>query len=186
MSLEAIRLRIQTPTEHVWPGRGFYQRDEDSLYVQVGPFESHRRCFSFIESPGVRLDIDRDGRLMFIEVAVPRRRWRIDTKLISPVAPLSADIRWLDFRRMIRSPRLVVSPSGNLLAIHFSDRPVAQSMLVADSVIVQAAADSSLAAIQVTEIADDFAGIKLASFRRRIRRDMESVDSTRHYNRLPA
>ncbi len=38
MSLSEIQLRIDTPTGPTKAGRGFYQLDEESLFVQIGQF----------------------------------------------------------------------------------------------------------------------------------------------------
>ncbi len=35
-TIESIALKIDTPTGEITPGRGFYQLEEDALYVQVG------------------------------------------------------------------------------------------------------------------------------------------------------
>jgi hypothetical protein len=186
MSLDSIRLRIQTPIECVPPGRGFYQKDEDSLYVQVGPFADHHRYFSFLESSDVRLDIDKEGRLVFAEVSLPRRQWKTDHNLVPPATTVPSDIRWLDFRQSIPSPILVSDPSRKILQIRFSDRPAIHSALVADSIIVQSTSEQTLAAIWITEIIDDTAGIKLSAFRRAVRRAQEHPESKSPYLRLPA
>ena len=104
MTVERIRLRIATPIEPVMPGRGFYQLEEDALYVQVGLFSSGRRFYSFLESSNVLFDFDRLGRLIFMEVRVPRRRWEVDTTLEVPAIVQPADIRWLNFRDTIDHP----------------------------------------------------------------------------------
>ena len=85
MAAQAIKLRISTPTEPIPPGRGFYQLEEDSLYVQIGLFSRDRRFFSYLESKNTRLDFDREGRLIFIEVDLPRRQWPVDLQLTRPV-----------------------------------------------------------------------------------------------------
>ena len=109
MTVERIRLRIATPIEPVMPGLGFYQLEEDALYVQVGLFSSRRRFYSFLESRNVLFDFDRLGRLIFMEVRVPRRRWQIDATLQAPAVAQPADIRWLNFRDTIIEPRLTAN-----------------------------------------------------------------------------
>ena len=84
MPVKAAELRITTPTGPTSPGRGFYQIEEDRLFVQIGLFEPERRFFSFLDAKRVRLDLDRKARLIFIDVWLPRRHWTINTTCTSP------------------------------------------------------------------------------------------------------
>jgi hypothetical protein len=104
MALTRLRARIETPTRTVAPGRGFYQLEEDVLSVQLGPFAGQRQCFSSLESDLVRLDMDRWGRLIGLEVFTPRRQWPV-TDPEPPRIAEPADIRWLDFRESIAARR---------------------------------------------------------------------------------
>lgn len=79
MAIESIKVRVSTPTEHLLLGRGFYQVDDGTLFVQIGPFQHSRHFFSYLESESVRIDIDCEGRPIFIEVGLPRQRCRFQT-----------------------------------------------------------------------------------------------------------
>lgn len=186
MPLEAIKLRIQTPIEWSAPGRGFYQRDEESLYVQVGLFSEQHRFFSYIESQSVRFDLDKDGRLVFIEVSAPRRQWQIDPHFCPPSASVQADIRWLNFRAAVPSPRLLTDSIASRLAIRFGELPPAGSFLLAESIIVEFTRENCLVAIWITDIVDDVAGLKLAAFRRAIRAEGDRKAPQWPAQRLPA
>ncbi len=171
MAAQAIKLRISTPTEPIPPGRGFYQLEEDSLYVQIGLFSMDRRFFSYLESTNTRLDFDREGRLIFIEVDLPRRQWPLDHRLTRPVVAEAADIRWLDFRRAISDPSLAANTNRTTLALRFDAAAPTQNYYLSESVILQANNRHELCAILIDDIADDLAGHEIAAFRKDCRAD---------------
>jgi hypothetical protein len=164
MRSEPLKLRILTPAQGPVPGRGFYQLDEDSLYVPVGPPEQHRRFFSFLESEQVRLDMDKDGRLLFIEVSSGRHTWTVVDELPLPTDTPPADVRWLDYRSSIPNPRLLCDQSRQTLLIKFSDALPSRHVLLAESVILTSDRQDHLVSILVTDIVDDVAGRSIARF----------------------
>ena len=169
MAINTAKLRISTPTEPIPPGRGFYQLEEESLYVQVGIFTRNRRFFSYLQSDEVSLDFDREGRLIFIEVAVPRRSWQVTPRLQKPSRAEIADIRWLDFRESIATPSLQTPADRSALRLRFSNRTPTQNYFLAESVILQVCENNLLGAIWVDDIVDDMAGREIASFRKNCR-----------------
>ncbi len=166
MTIQSARLRISTPTEPLMPGRGFYQLEEDALYVQIGPFAPQQRFFSYLESSSVSLEFDRNARLIFIEVTRPRRNWAVSDKLVFPSEVEPADLRWLDFRETMPEPQLTSNAIKTLLHLRFGERPPARGFRVADCVIVQADSDDCLSDIWVDRIEDDLAGQEIAAFRK--------------------
>ena len=169
MALKALRVRISTPTEPILPGRGFYQVEEDSLHVQIGPFSKKRRFFSYLESENVRFDIDRQGRLIFIEVVLARRHWQVAPRIIPPRVVEAADIRWLDFRASVGDPVLVSADDKNVLVLRYSSAASLRNYYLAESVLAQVDDNNKLAAIWITDIGDDLAGQKIAAFRKKMR-----------------
>jgi len=156
------------------PGRGFYQLEEDALYVQIGMFDPRYRFFSYLESQSVQLELDRQARLIFIEVTQPRRHWEVSDDLQFPQAAEVADLRWLDFRDTIREPRLSTNHSRSLLHVQFSSRLPLRNFYLTRDVIAQLDASDRLAAIWINDIEDDLAGRAIASFRKRCRREAAS------------
>ncbi|MEW6050038.1 MAG: hypothetical protein AB1644_03110 [Candidatus Zixiibacteriota bacterium] len=167
MRVDKLQVRIETPTGENIPGRGFYQRDEESLYVQIGQFDPAHRFFSFLDGDPVRLDLDKEGRLVFIEVAVPRRAWRVESGLVPPLAVLPRDVRWLDFRGRIGLPVVSTNLERSIVKLVLSQEPPAQTIALADSVLLEISAEQTAVAIWVTEIVDDLAGREIAAYRRR-------------------
>jgi hypothetical protein len=164
-----IKLRIASPTELFMKGSGFYQLEEDALYVQLGQTDADSRFFSFIEAPNMRLDLDRTGRLLFIEVNAGRHTWIVDDDLRPPPSIGYADIRWLDFRREIAAPALSCNATKTSLCIQFSDLPITRSYCLAQSVIVRTTSEDCLASLIITDIVDDLAGQEIAAFRKELR-----------------
>lgn len=166
MAIESIKVRVSTPTEHLLLGRGFYQVDDGTLFVQIGPFQHSRHFFSYLESESVRIDIDREGRPIFIEVGLPRQRWQLLPGFQMPPAVEAADLRFTDFRKTIGQPTLLASPNRSSLLIRFDRSTRSRCYHLADSVIAQVSDDGELMAIWVMDIVDDFAGQQLAAFRK--------------------
>jgi hypothetical protein len=168
--LTAINLKIDTPTGEVTPGRGFYQLEEDSLYVQIGEFGHNRAFFNYLESDSARFDIDKSGRLTLIEVPVSRRLWTVDPHLAAPTIAEPADVRWLDFRTPICEPELITNERLTSLLIRFSSNGAPNWYRIAEAVFLRADQNSHLAAIMITGIEDDLAGQQIAAFRRKTNR----------------
>lgn len=171
MTVQAAQLRVSAPTEPIVPGRGFYQLEEDILYVQIGLFSRSRRFYSWLESPTVRLELDREGRLIFIEVDKPRRQWPTDENLEPPRRAEIADIRWLDFRQPIPDPDLRTNPRRTVLRISFSEQPGSNAYYLAQEVILETDEGRRPTAIWICRIEDDLAGQEIGAWRKRCRKD---------------
>ncbi len=174
MSVSALKLRINTPTGEPLPGRGFYQLEEESLYVQIGQFSRKHRFFSYLESEQVRLDLDKEGRLLFIEVSCPRLHWKVDDRVKPPTRTVPADIRWLDFRKCMDNPELLTDRHHTLLLLRFLHQFPVRNYHLAKSVIVDVTNEDLLAAIWVSDIVNDMAGQKIAEFRKKSRFSQEA------------
>jgi hypothetical protein len=191
MTLKSISLRIDSPTAAVLPGRGFYQLEEDSLFVQVGEFSEERRFFSYLESESerVRFDIDREGRLMLIEVDLPRRRWTVVPDLSIPTIAETADIRWLDFRERMVDPEILTDERRSIAMLRFVESSSWRWYKLTDSVLLQVDANSQLMAVIITSIDDDFAGRELAAFRkwlkRRVKREHTGKRRSDRFHQTP-
>lgn len=164
-TIESIALKIDAPTGEITPGRGFYQLEEDALYVQVGAYSKRQRFFNYLESDWVRFDIDKEGRLIFIEVSLPRRRWELSTQISPPTIAEPADIRWLDFRARMTEPRLLTNKKQTHLLIDFMSHHTWRWFTLAERVFVQVDDENRLAAVMVADIEDDLAGTQIAAFR---------------------
>lgn len=177
--MQSPKLRISTPAGFFLSGRGFYQLEESSLYVQINPVTSDSRFFSYLEADNVRLDLDRNGRLIFIEVNAGRHTWKVLDDLKLPSSIGYADIHWLDFRERMPNPRLITNPDKTMICIQFSEEPVTASYFLADTVLVQTHGESLLSSIMVTDITDDLAGQEIAAYRLEVRKQIEESNKRR-------
>ena len=166
MSLEKIKLQISTPTEPIPAGRGFYQLEDDCLFVQIGQFISKRSFFSYLEADKIHFDIDKTGKLIFFELEIPRRQWEKVKSLKNPKIIEPADIRWLDFRQQIVSPVLYTDKLQSKLKIQFQENGSSYNYYLGKSIIAEVNKHNELTAIWITDIIDDFAGREIRSFRR--------------------
>ncbi len=165
---QAPRLQVYAPTNGIMPGWGFYQLEDDTLYVPIGAPKG-RHFFSYIESEYVRLDLDKMGRLLLFEVDFPRRRWTTIDDMKIPTGGVSADLRWLDFRETIKTPEILTDDLRQTLQLRFSRHTPSQTYNLADEIILQADEDDRVVSIFVSLIYDDLAGQGIKHFRQQIR-----------------
>lgn len=166
MTLIAPKLQVSPPTGPLRPGRGFYQLEEDALYVALADYPQAARYFSSIESDIARFDLDLKGRLMTIEVNLPRRRWPVDESIAYPMQATEADIRWTDFRQSMVAPSIVTDAKRQNLMMRFSNQPPTASHYLADRIFCQIDSDQTLIALWITDIIDDIGGNEIRDFRR--------------------
>jgi hypothetical protein len=178
-TIESIALKIDTPTGEVTPGRGFYQLEEEALYVQVGEYSKRRRFFNYLESDWVRFDIDKSGQLVFVEVGLPRRRWELGAQVSPPRIAETADIRWLDFRACVAEPRLLTNKKQTNLLIDFKSQHDWRWLTLAEKIFLQADSENRLTALMIADIEDDLAGEQIAAFRKQIG-EKRPIRHTRH------
>lgn len=182
--MQPPKLRISTPAGFFLSGRGFYQLEESALYVQISQVTPDSRFFSYLEADNCRLDLDRNGRLIFIEVNAGRHTWKVVEDLVLPKSIGYADIHWLDFRERIDNPEIFTSPDKTMICLQFSREPVTASYFLADTVLVQTHGDNLLTAIIVTGITDDLAGQEISAYRKEVRKQMEEAAKRRDSSTL--
>lgn len=166
MTVSQLKLIISTPTGPIAPGRGFYQLEEDALYVQVGPFSQSHKFFSYLESDNVSLSFDKTGHMTFIEANLPRRRWKVTNELNIPISPALADIRWFDFRDSMVEPEILTNPEQTAICISFSDNKTERSCYLGERVIIGLDRNETAVSIWIDEIIDDLAGQEISAFRK--------------------
>ena len=162
-----LKVVINAPTRPKQPGRGFYQLEEDALFVPIGVYASDRRFYSFIESEHVRLDCDKGGDLLFIEISLPRKAWQLNGPFTPPHHAAAANLRWLDFRAQMPNPEVLTDKDRSMACIKFSDAPSSVAYQLAESVIVEVSADLHVCRIWITQIVDDTGGREISDFRKK-------------------
>jgi len=177
MKLPALRVKIDTPAGQIARGRGFYQLEEDELYLPVEYSEGPGKFFSFLESDDVILHLDREGRLIFVEITRPRRHWRSRSNLVVPEEAERADIYFTDFRSWFGNPALICDPCRENLLIRFSRGPAAKNYILAENLIAQVDHSCHLVAIWARDFTDDMAGRKILRWRKSIREGLKALKS---------
>jgi len=170
MSLKSLNVRVSTPTELIPCGRGFYQLEEESLYLPVEYPGDSARFFSYLDSSYLSFHIARDGRLIFIDLSLPRRRWPLIDNFVPPEQAAPADIRFLDFRTRFIEPSYHCDHKRENLLIRFGRGPAEHNYYLAENMIAQINSDNKLVAIWIKDIVDDLAGREILEWRNYIRR----------------
>ncbi|MCP4705112.1 MAG: hypothetical protein GY865_10920, partial [candidate division Zixibacteria bacterium] len=168
MSITTPEIQTRTPASQkgkIPSGRGFYQLEEESLYLPVEYPSNQKRFYSYLDSDTVSLHFDRAGRLIFIEVNIPRRRWNIKNDFVPPEIADSDEARFLDFRKSLIDPKVFCDKGKKHLLILFDNQPAKHNIYLAKNLIAQVTSSGFLTAIWVTDIIDDMAGQKIASWR---------------------
>jgi hypothetical protein len=154
--MSPLQLLVATPLQPIPRGLGFYQIEEQSLFVQLGGIFDTQRFYSYIDSPISRFDIDRRGRLLFFEINAPKQRWQVTDRPLIPQIVEPADIRWLDFRRKIQRPELLTNRTNSVLKLQFSEELPHYNYYL-------------------SAIVNDSAGRKIAAFRRLLNGKVSAV-----------
>ncbi|MEW5925805.1 MAG: hypothetical protein AB1746_17630 [Candidatus Zixiibacteriota bacterium] len=168
MPVKAPKIRVSAPTGVIPSGRGFYQLEEEELYLAVEYPDERPRFFSFLEAKDLSFHLDQEGRLIFIELFLPRRRWQAKQDLVIPERAEPADLRFLDFRETIDNPVVLCDRKRQNLMIRFSRGPAANNYFLAQNLIVQLNTSYRIVALWVSDIIDDFAGRELYSWRKEV------------------
>ena len=183
----SLKVSVATPIQPIPYGCGFYQTEEEALYIQLGGIFGSQRFFSFIDSSISRFDLDRQGRLLFFELACPKRRWQVVEEIMMPEVVEPADIRWLNFRKKIKEPELFTDKNHSKLLIKLSDEEPVNNYYLSHSIILQVSKNNLATRILINEIIDDTAGKKIAEFRRQLSGKKSAAEPDRSIgSNLPA
>jgi hypothetical protein len=185
-----IKVTIHTPAEVLYFSRGFYQVEEDSLYVPIFP---GGRFFSYLDSPQLTLDVDRKGQLLFIQVHMPRRSWTRRKDLKPPSGAEPADIRLLNFRNSLPNSRLDTSADRSILRISFFEETSSgkggtkrsnEIYQVAEDLVFEVTPEKELASIWITSIKHDRAAKGMAAWRKRLKKEYQANPPRSRYVRI--
>jgi len=165
-----VRLKLITPAENHIHSRGFYQEEEESLYVPLYP---GGRFFSYLDGDNIRLDIDNKGRLLFLSLNIPRRRWIKVPRLRFPAVPGSASMKIINFRD--RLPRARIYSSLNIQNLHISlfKEPVENTYQLTPSLLIETGTNNNLTGFWIKGVEEDRAALKMAAWRKHMKDEQE-------------
>jgi hypothetical protein len=179
---DKIRVTVKTPADLPYISRGFYQVEENALYVPILPAG---RFFSFLDSPQLHIDADNAGRPLFIQIIEPRKSWQVRADLVAPKDSPPADIRFLSFRDQIPAARIETSSDNTIVRITFIESGERQSYAVAENLIFDITPDKTLAAIWILNIEEDRAAKAMAQWRKKTKEELgESPAHRSRYLRI--
>jgi len=184
--MPSLKVRISPPIQPIPRGLGFYQSEDESLHVLIGGSAASRRFFSFIDSPSTRFDLDREGRIMFCEIAAPKKGWQTIEDLNPPSIIEAADVRWMDFRKSIETPEFFTNEKQDRLLILLSHETAEFNYYLAESVILQVSRSDNACALLVSEIVDDSAGRKISAFKKEMRGQLSWSSHLKRMVDIPA
>ncbi len=139
----------------------FYDQETDTLAVNILPFSPYD---SFVESEDIRIDTDRFGSPIYIEVARTRKEWEIDPAL---QVPSSQDDMVLSIRQTTRrfpGGTLIADPTKSFAFIRLLARRGVGVYRIADHLLAELA-DGFLVGFWIDRIELDFGGRKQARWR---------------------
>lgn len=192
---EQIELSIRTPAETEYFCRSFYQIEEDVLYVPIYP---SGRFYSYLDSlpqsnkptknnqpqPLANLDIDSEGRLLFLQIKSPRRQWNKNKSLKPSTTAEFADIRFINFRDKIRCHAIEANNDFSMVKLTFSSNKSNRSYHACNNLIFDVTEDDLLAAIWITSITDDRAARLMSEWRKAMRINHKSKDEKSSCKRI--
>lgn len=192
-----IKVRIKTPAETKLFGRGFYQVEEDCLYVPLYPSgtfysyvdadykeKSSKTNKNAIKRIRFSFDINRRGRLLFIKVTTPRRFWTNEKELEAPSPIEWADVRFLTFRAQVQTAGIYYSSKQSLVQLKLEDKAVAHTYNIAENIIIGISEDDYLVSVWVHDISDDRAAQQMAAWRKALRGDKTEPSPAQNYTRI--
>jgi hypothetical protein len=171
------RVRINAPTVTIPHGRGFYQLEEEALYFPIEYPGQTTKFYSYLDSSDISLQSDRSARLIFIEVTIPRRRWKVRRNFIPPETSEIFDLRFLDFREMVKSPSIFCDRTRQNMLIRFSRGAAERNICLAENLIAQISSDGRMLTAWIFNIADDLAGKGIATWRKALRAEYLNTES---------
>lgn len=169
MTAHIKHISIRIAGYPVTPGisAAFYQAEEEALMVPIIYENPHAQFYSSVESKGISLQCDKDGRLIFINIRKPRRLW-IGERGISATPSPPADIRILDFRCSINEPEFLCDRRKTRALIKFAEVHSCDSFQLADNVFLLVYQRKTLNGIYIDTIHPDRAGQHMKNWKDRV------------------
>ncbi len=165
MPLDKINVKIYPLFEKLFKGGGFYQVEESTLHIITSPIKTKNQFFSSLECNNFRIDTDQNGKILFIELHSPKKRWLVTENIKFPRNVNKADIRILDFRRSIANPKLLTNNDNTILKIEWFKEHNVAHYLTASDIVLEVNNNSQLTSIWINNITDDIAGKSLAKLK---------------------
>ena len=144
--------------------RGFYHPDEERLVVclhEAGTFSS------FIDGPGVQVDLDAEGHFIGLTVDLAREAWPVAADLWAPKIGIPATVRFRDFPTTLAGVRMATDPDRQWLRIKLADGACEHTVEPCEGVLFEVSTESELLSMWVLSIQEDYGSRHMRAWRAR-------------------
>ena len=139
----------------------FYDQETNILSVNILPFEPYD---SYVESEDVRIDTDRNGRPVFIEVSRPQDEWHMESELALPVIGEAGILNLRETVRTFPTAEILCDQARKTVCLKFLARKGELVIRLADNMLAEIA-DGFLVAIWLADVQTDYAGRRQSQWR---------------------
>ncbi|MBU1319113.1 MAG: hypothetical protein KKH67_07945 [candidate division Zixibacteria bacterium] len=140
-------------TNKIPMGRGFYDKYENVLnYV----LKTKGKFDSYVQSEFLSIDLDKDGGLLNVEVALERNLWKVDLALKVPHEIPIKRLKFSDTRLNISGESYLTNEAKDLLLIRFADENHIKTYEIAENLLADVNVVSELAGIWIINLQDDY------------------------------
>jgi len=159
-----IRLAIHE-AQRVPQARGFYDTLEESLNIVI---KARGKFYSYIQGQHYSVDLDRRGRLLGIEIFLPRKEWIVKSDLMISNDCPPRQISILEHRLEVEPLGIFTTHNRNICRLAFTEEKISYKYRVAQNVIFEVNVLDELSAIWMLNLEDDFGFKKEMDFRKGI------------------
>ena len=160
---------IQLKTSEIarpFPFRAFYDSTGDTLSVGI---KQKGKFGISIEADDISFDLTKDGKLLNIDVWIPRKNWTVDKAIHPPEEIEKASVVFVSKKVQTEPIAYVTDPKKTLLCIRFASERVSRFITPATSLIFELNAKDQLIGLWITQIEEDINFQKESEWRRSIK-----------------
>jgi len=157
-----IRLAI-SETEKIPSARGFYDNMENSLNMVI---KARGKFYSYVQGKDYSLDLDRRGKILGIEIYVPREEWIVDRELVPPAKCEMRQIQVLEHRVEVEPKGFYTNEAKNLACIRFTSEKISYFYKVAQNLLFEVNVLEELSAVWILNLEEDYGFKKEMKYRK--------------------
>jgi hypothetical protein len=146
--------------------RAFYDRIGDTMSVGI---KQKGKFHSSIEGEDFSLDLTKDGKLLNIDIWIPRNDWTIDKNIHPPEEFSKESIIFPESKVRAEAIGYMTNAARNLLYVRFSSERIARFVSPGSSLIFELNAKNQLVGFWITQIEEDINFQKESEWRRSIK-----------------
>lgn len=149
-----------------YPCRAFYDEIGDTMSVGI---KQKGKFSSYVEGENFSFDLTKDGKLLNIDVWLPRGKWTVEKTIHPPEHFDKENVKILDSRLKTEPIAYITDAKKTLLYIRFAAERIARFVSPVNSLIFELNAKSQLVGLWITQIEEDINFQKESEWRRSIK-----------------